>query len=1168
MNRSVFKCIAILSFGPLVFAADPFAEGVRTTEPLTPAEQQKTFHLPPGFEIELVTSEPNIRKPMNMAFDARGRLWVTDSREYPFAAPLDKPARDAIKVFEDTDGDGKYDKVTTFVDGLNIPTGVYPYKNGVVAWSIPNIWYFEDTDGDGKADKRTVLFGPLGWERDTHGMDSSFRRGNDGWLYMTHGFNNNTTVRAKDGSEIKMNSGNIYRVQPDASRVEQFTWGQVNPFGLCFDPLGNLYSADCHSAPIYQLLRGGYYPSFGKPDDGLGFAPTLMEHSHGSTAIAGIIYYDDQTWPAEYVNHMFIGNVMTSRVNHDKLVEHGSTKIAIEQPDFVRTDDPWFRPVDLQYGPDGAFYIADFYNRIIGHYEVPLTHPGRDRERGRIWRIVYKGDKALKAGLRRFDVSKANAGELIAEMGDSNPTRRSIALNELVDRLGNAARPDLEKGYASAETPLQKANILWALRRTGGVPQDLVVRASNDSTREVRTHLLKVLSETPKWSNEDRLLAVKELGDSDAFVKRAAADALGQHAQFENIQPLLALREKVPAEDTHLLHVVRMALRNQLIPSENFSKLGNLSESQSRAIADVAVAIPSEAAAAFLLETLDASKQNAATLNRYLRHAARYAPTEAAPKLAKFVRAAFAKDLDSQLSLFKGVQDGMAQRGANNAAGLKEWGEELTTQLLKSVGESANDWQIAPVPGAAKSKSPWFLQQRASADGNKDAWFLGSLPPGGEQLTGIIRSKPFPLPRELSFFAAGHDGDPSEPLNGKNFIRLRDASSGAVLMESHPPRNDLAQRIKWDLSAHNGKTGYIEITDGHTGSAYAWLAVGRFEPTVVAMPKSSPSQTSERLEAAAELARTLKLSNLSEPMGELIAKGKVEGATATALATTIAANQNDEQLLALAPLFGESDVPAGLINDLRRTFATGTSRTRAMLLEEAFRSMAYRVQMKMAQSLAASAEGGDLLLKQIEAHIASPRLLQERSVHDKLVATKAPNVESRLSALTQNLSKPSEQTEKLLQTRRDNFGKAKTDTARGQALFEKNCAICHQIDGKGAVVGPQLDGIGNRGLERLIEDVLDPNRNVDRAFRTHLFVLKDGDVVTGLPRREQGEVVVVADSTGKEISIQKKNIEQRRESDTSLMPENFADVLSEPEFADLMAFLLSKVPKNNAAIVQ
>jgi len=128
----------------------------------------------------------------------------------------------------------------------------------------------------------------------------------------------------------------------------------------------------------------------------------------------------------------------------------------------------------------------------------------------------------------------------------------------------------------------------------------------------------------------------------------------------------------------------------------------------------------------------------------------------------------------------------------------------------------------------------------------------------------------------------------------------------------------------------------------------------------------------------------------------------------------------------------------------------------------------------------------------------------------------------------------------------------------GVRLFNQNCGVCHQIDGRGGNVGPQLDGIGNRGLERLCEDILDPNRNVDVAFRSHLFVLKDGDVVSGLPRREEGETVVVADATGKEQAILKNTIQERRASDVSLMPENFGELLSQDDFNHLVAFLLSK----------
>src|SRR5690606_31467744 len=157
-----------------------------------------------------------------------------------------------------------------------------------------------------------------------------------------------------------------------------------------------------------------WYPSFGKPHDGLGFAPEMIEHLHGSTGIAGIAYYAADQFPEPYRETMFIGNPVTGKINHDRLQQFGSTYKAIELPDFLTCDDPWFRPVDICLAPDGSLYVADFYNRIIGHYEVPLEHPGRDRERGRIWRIVYRGTGDTPVAVDRTpDLTKQSLPELL-----------------------------------------------------------------------------------------------------------------------------------------------------------------------------------------------------------------------------------------------------------------------------------------------------------------------------------------------------------------------------------------------------------------------------------------------------------------------------------------------------------------------------------------------------------------------------------------------------------------------------------------------------------------------------------------------------------------------------------------------------------------------------------
>src|SRR5207249_1497827 len=183
----------------------------------------------------------------------------------------------------------------------------------------------------------------------------------------------------------------------------------------------------------------------------------------------------------------YIGNVMTCRINRDSYIEHGSTRIAKEEPDFLSSDDPWFRPVMMDLGPDGAIYVADFYNRIIGHYEVPLDHPGRDRERWRIWRIVYRGD-AKAVPTRKYDLTKAGPEQLTEALADPHFTYRMLAMNELVDRIGPAAIDALRARFESSRNSFQKVHCLWDLRRLEDQSERALRQAASDSDPLVLVH--------------------------------------------------------------------------------------------------------------------------------------------------------------------------------------------------------------------------------------------------------------------------------------------------------------------------------------------------------------------------------------------------------------------------------------------------------------------------------------------------------------------------------------------------------------------------------------------------------------------------------------------------------------------------------------------------------
>ncbi len=1161
---------------PRAVTADDWALGVRKTEPVEPTIQQASFHVPEGFAVQLVAREPDIHKPMNLAFDAVGRLWVTTSIEYPFAVPTNRPARDRLMVFEDFGPDGKARKATEFAGGLNIPIGVHPWRSRnpdgretwkALVWSIPNIWFLEDTDGDGRADRREAWFGPFDHTRDTHGNQASFRRGFDGWLYATHGFNNDSRVASRDGNRLHLNSGNTYRMRLDGSRLEHHTWGQVNPFGLSWDERGNLYSSDCHSAPIYQLLSGGYYPSFGKPHDGLGFAPALMEHAHGSTAIDAACYLADDLWPAGYKDHFLVGNVMTSRLNHDLIEFTGSTPRARELPDFLTCDDPWFRPVDTCLAPDGALYVADFYNRIIGHYEVPLQHPGRDRERGRLWRVVPVG-KDSKPNLRPAALDGSMAG-LVSELASGSLSRRLLAMEELQDRFGPEAIPAVRAALISPRNPHQSAHALWLLRRLGSLQPSQLLAAAASPEALLRIHASRVALdvlehpgfEAPSTGLQRAAVQAGEAGlsDSDALVRRCAAEVLGRAPSPEHAESILKLLLATHPADTHLVYVLRKSLRDQLrVPAVASAVLG-IQGRRSAALAalgGVALAVEGSTASGFLLRELDGLQASGAVaVPDALRHAARHVDALGLDALVAQARARHALDPGSQLALIRSVDQGLSQRGVEPGRAMSEWGSALAIQLLQQ-DDPARGWSNAAHP-EHPTQDPWEFQERAFADGTRGR-VLSSLP-RGEGLAGILRSPAFEIRGPVTFWLCGHDGYPDKPAPGKNVVRLREVATGNVLAEARPPRDDTARKVAWTLGEHRGKRAMIEWVDGDTAGAFAWIAVGRLEAEGLAMPGTGPREARNLAIAAAELASRWNVSAAVPALRDWAVQASAEPAVRVAMAKAWMALEPTAAGPAMARILRETSGASALRDGLGDILAGSRQAEAREAVMESLKAAPQRVQGRWASLLASTTGGAEALLAGAKDGRVPARVLRMGDVRTKVIASGAPDAARRIEALTRDLPPEDAAREGVIGARRRSWEAAdgRVDVAAGERLFHLQCAACHQVGGKGGLVGPQLNGIGNRGAERLCEDILDPNRNVDHAFRQTLLTLKSGDTMSGLFRREDGAQWVLANASGAEVTVQASDVAARTESALSLMPDNFGEALSEVEFAQLLGYLLT-----------
>lgn len=1158
-HLSLFVVLSILVyFSHAALAADPFAEGVRTTPWLSPEDEQKAFKLPEGFEINLVAAEPDIQKPLNMQFDEQGRIWLTCTVEYPYAAPNDRPAKDSIRVLEDTDGDGRFEKMTIFAEGLNIPMGIYPWKGGCIAFSIPDIIHFEDTDGDLKCDKRTKLYGPFDTTRDTHGMCNAFRRGFDGWLYACHGFNNQSKVKGADGNEVVMNSGNTFRMKLDGSRIENYTFGQVNPFGMCLDERFNIFTADCHSKPIYQLLRHGQYPGFGRPHDGLGFVPPMMEHLHGSTAIAGVCVYSGDNFPEKYRGLFYSGNVMTSRINCNAAEYHGSTIKAKEQPDFLSTTDPWFRPVDVHIGPDGCMYILDFYNRIIGHYEVPLPHPGRDRTSGRIWRVVYKGDdKTSKPAKMPKGLKGLSTKELLTELENPNLQRRLQVQHWLTDVYGEKCEAELLKFIGERKpnsAPFVHALWIWESSPRLSAFSNLVPEF-DDANELVNIHAAKILAARKELSTTSKKSIVRlESAEKLPFVQRAAAEALGAHPVADQIPLLLAALDRTSGDDNHLTYTLRLALKKHLTQVQSIEEITalKLSPQQVADLAPICLAVNNSTAANILLGQIESGKANSAEMTLYMQHVVKNAAGDIVARVAPIAKKQLAGDLPLQSQLIIAIFGGLAMRGEQPTGALIEWATEVGTQLLAPLKEDVLLWQALPVDGMPASQQPWVVVERKSQDGDTKSKFYDSLQ-RGETLTGIYRSGPFTIPAKLTFWSAGHHGVPPGKGHKQNKIVLRDAVTNAVLQEANPPRNDTAQKFEWDLKDHAGKQGIIELVDGDTGTGYAWLAVGRFSVSALNPMPHVANQT-----AGAELAAKFKLNALRPRLGELLASEKTDAAVRAAAGQAFVALESQAAKRALATALGSSELTGVDRQQLLAALNSGKEKEAADGLQLALKPSSLRLQTLIAETLTSDASGAEVLFALVKAGKASPRLLMLPAISARLQTLKVPMWKEQVAELTAGLPTDAEARDKLIAERKLAIEKNMTSAARGSELFTKHCANCHQIAGKGAVVGPQLDGIGLRGRDRILEDVLDPNRNVDVAFRTTTLQLADGRVVTGLVRREEGALLILADPQGKEFSVPKAEIEERKQTQLSLMPANVGETITPADFADLAVFLLEQ----------
>lgn len=500
--------------------------------PLSPSEALSKMVVPEGFHVEMVACEPDIQNPVAMAFDDAGRIYITESFEYPRHEP--GPGKDRIKILTDTDGDGKVDQVKIFAEGLNIPSGIAVGHGGVWVANAPDILFLEDTDGDDVADKSTVVVTGFG-RYDTHELPNALTWGPDGYLYGLNGVFNPSVIE-QDGVKHAFTCA-MFRIHPKTKKFEVYCEGTSNPWGIAFDSVGSAFVSACVIDHLWHLTQSAYYLRQGGPyPPHTWWADSIVKHKHQMAAYCGIEYFDSDAYPEAYRDKLYMGNIHGGCINADGVERFGATYQGFGLPDLLTANDVWFMPVAQKIGPDGCLYVLDWYDRYHCYQDASADPKGVDRAHGRLYRIVH----SKRPDTRYKDISKLTDPELVEALLDSNLFVRQRAQLELAERSfqrDSDTAKALEKLVQLQGSLKTQLHAIWALAGAGALSEPFLLSLLNHSNPEIRAWGVR-LSADQNADSQTLVAACRKLAkDPDSRVRIQVAIATPKfHRQSKDLQ--------------------------------------------------------------------------------------------------------------------------------------------------------------------------------------------------------------------------------------------------------------------------------------------------------------------------------------------------------------------------------------------------------------------------------------------------------------------------------------------------------------------------------------------------------------------------------------------------------------------------------------------------------
>lgn len=1192
--------------------------------PLPAAEEQAAFALAPGLEMELVVEEDiekGFGKFVAVQFDQQGRLWTMTAREYPVDANENPSAADALYASKAKDTVLVYDVIdrgtageapryakepTVFADGLAIPLGILPYQDGCYVQHGHDLALLRDTNGDGRADTREVVLTGFGVQ-DSHLFPHQFTRAPGGWLWMAQGaFNYSNVVGPNQKEPVKFDQTRMAKFRPDGSQFTITSNGPCNIWGLAMNGEGETFiqEANDFGYPVMPFHEYANYPGCSNAQ-WKSYAPEFPsiapEFRMGGTGLSGLALTDvSGAFPPEWSDVMLVANPITNRIQGIKMHRSSATGTGwnLEKlPDVVISGDPWFRPVAMTLGPDGAVYIVDWYNKIISHNEVPRNHPERDKKRGRIWRLKGKAQPGFP--VPNFTTLPEN--ELVAKLGGASLAQSHLAWQTLADR--EMLAPETIDGLKVLATGAGKVTAGRSRGLIEGAPMDQplaypdaariqAVWALADSPAGVKLDLSPLLqSPNPNVRREavtrSLIAAAAAPADADPRVRLASittmGESLGLGPQDQPATKLLAA----------LLAYAREPLPGPTAPSTQSGKPIKVGAAYEREYERYLVRMFLESVPDAVAAFLDSDAAAALPVENLMVACLALPPKESAPRVARLLTALKRAPNDEEILRLAEEADHAEVRAA--LAGLVQTPAGLEALLRQKTKFDAAGLQplLAGIAGdLLKKEAPLALKVIS-------AFKLAALEPDVAALLGKAEAA-----AAAPLLATLRDLGSTRSDLFLSFAKHTDATIRDTALAGLTTTPDALLPLWPGLNAAQRKRS-LDALSATPAGATALVAAIRADR----VPKDElDGPLVDKLQTV--LKNDSGLKSLLDSMAGLFAEVlALNGEDAAFVDTnlTLTGAFTVETWIKLDPGIGNADsllgtpgaldinffdsrlrVWVGGLNDVcvaKKTTAPDVWTHVAVTRDAAGHFKIYlNGELDQAEGTPdprgyeGLAIGRSNVPQGTGAQFAEYRIWntcrsadEVRAAFDRTGLDPAPAYYRPLQAAWDHLHGPARMVKtmdfpplvtpeaaKALDARFAHFRalaeKPGGDPARGK-LVAAVCIACHKVGAEGGEIGPNLSAVGAMGTEAILRNILTPNAAMEPGYRVFQAELTDGSLKEGFLARQDTDAIVIRLPGVEDERIATDRVRKGTFVRRSLMPEGLEAAFSPEQWTDLFAYL-------------